>query len=348
MLGSVLVACGDDAATGASGGGGKVKITLPSDVTLVLWAVDYLSEDLGFYEEEGLTIERVPFGGGPLAMQGLLSGAGTANLQTPGEFLGAVAKNQELKALMSHTNVIGATLVVSERFAKRIGVTAEDSAEAKTAALGSVKGARYAITAPGSQTDALTRMAVRQFGLDPDSEARIVPLQTAANNLPALQNDRIDGFIAQSPVPEQAIVDLKAVPLLSVTDGDIRGAERLAGQTLVARASDIESEPELFERLVRANVRGLQVLVETPDKARDRLRKSRFADVDDRIWPLMWRNNLPTWRSPYVASDSLGAWVENGLVEGESDPAALSLDETIEPRFVEEAVKAVGWEPPAV
>jgi NitT/TauT family transport system substrate-binding protein len=348
MMGSVLVACGGSD-SGGSGSGSKldtVKITLPSDVTLVLWAVDYLSEDLGYYEEEGIAVERVPFAGGPLAMQGLLSNAGNTNLQTPGEALAAISRDQPVKALMAHTNKPGAILIVSEAFAKQIGVTADDSLEAKIAALGSVKGARWAITAPGSQTDGLTRMAVKQFGLDPDKDAQIVPLQTAANNLPALQNNRIDGFIAQSPVPEQAFVELRAVPLLSVAEGDVQGGDRLAGQTLFARSSDLDANPELFSKLVRANVRALRVLVETPDKARDTLRKTRFADIDKTIWPLMWENNLPTWRSPYVSADSLSAWVENGLVADVSDPSELSLDDAIESRFVDQAVKSIGWNAP--
>jgi NitT/TauT family transport system substrate-binding protein len=341
MLSPALVSCSD------SGGGSTLKITLPSDVTLVLWSVDYLSEDLGFYEDEGITVERVPFDGGPLAMQGLLSGAGNCNLQTPGELLTALAKDQDLKALMSQTNAVSARLVVSEEFAARLGVTAEDGAEAIFTALGSVKGARYAISAPGSQTDGLTRMTLKQAGLDPDDDASIVPLGTAANYLPALQNNRIDGFVSgDSPVPEQAIVELNAVPLLSVTDGDIQGADRLAGQTLVARTADLDSNSELFTKLVHANVRALKVLADNPDKARDLLRRTRFSDVDERIWPLMWQNNLPTWRSPYVATDSLAAWIEYGLVPDLSDPGEISLDDAIEPRFVDEAVDDVAWDAP--
>jgi NitT/TauT family transport system substrate-binding protein len=352
MLAPVLVACGESSEGGSpakSKGRKTVKITLPSNVTLVLWAVDYLSEDLGYYKEEGLTIKRVPFGGGPLAMQGLLSGAGTGTLQTPGEMLTAIAKQQKLKALMAHTNSIAATLVVSKDFAAKIGVSASDSTQAKAAALASVKGARYAISAPGSQTDGLTRMALKQFGLRPDADARIVPLQSAANYLPALENNRIDAFISgDSPVPEQAQVKFDAVPLLSISNGDIHGAERMAGQTFAARASDVESDPDLFARLVRANVRAMKVIVETPDKARDTLRKTRFAKVEEEIWPLMWRNSLPIWKSPYVSSDALGAWIENGLIAGQSDPAKLNLDGAIESRFVDEAVKAVGWNAPKV
>lgn len=347
LAGMTLVACGDETDSGGGvGGTTRIKVIQPSDATLVLWSVDYLSEDRGFYEAEGLEIERVPLLGGPVAMQGLLSGAGAGNISTPGEMLGAITKGQGVKALMSHTDRTAATLVVSEDFAAKLGVSADDSRDARTAALGQVKGARYAITAPGSQTDGFTRMALKQAGLDPDRDASIVPLQTATNSLAALEKNRVDGFMALSPVTEQAVIQLKAVPLLAVTDRDIPDAYLLQGQTLMARTSDLEKNPELYAKLVRAHMRAFQALVDDPDKARDTLRKTRFADVDEQMWSMMWENNLPTWHSPFVGREGLAAWLENGLVADVSDPAAVDLDAAVEPSFAEDAARELGWDAP--
>jgi NitT/TauT family transport system substrate-binding protein len=344
--GSVLVACGGSSAGGSSGGLATVKIIQPSDVTLVLWSVDYLAEDLGFYRHEGLAAKRVPLLGGPVALQGLLSGAGACDISTPGEMLGAIAKGQGSKALMSHTNLTAATLVVSASFAKKLGVTERDPVQARNAALGRVKGASFGITAPGSQTDGFTRMALEQVGLDPDSDARIVPLQNAANCFAALQNGRIDGFMALSPLTEKAILALNAVPLLSVTKREIPAAYRLQGQTLIARTRDVERNPDLYRKLVRAHLRALRVLLEEPDRAKATLRKRRFADLPANQWELMWANNLPSWRSPYIAPDALSGWVTGGLVAGVTDPAKLSLDSAIDASFVEDAARRIGWDAP--
>lgn len=350
LLANGLVACGDEpgATTTKSGGVTTVKLIQPSDVTLVLWSVDYLSEDLGFYKDEGLAVKRVPLLGGPVALQGLLSGAGAGNISTPGEMLGAVAKRQHVKALMSHTNLTAATLVVSKAFAAKLGVTADDPVADRVAALAKAKGARFGITTPGSQTDGFTRMALKQAGLNPDKDARIVPLQNAANSLAALQNGRIDGFMALSPVTEQAIVKLGAIPLLAVTKGDVKDAYKLQGQTLMARPADIEANPGLYTRLVRANVRALKTLLEEPDRARDAMRKTRFADVDADMWSLMWENNLASWKSPFVSRDALAAWISGGLVADQADVATFPLDDAIEPRFVEHAVKSLKWEAPRI
>lgn len=344
-VGGVLVACGGSGGS-SSGGPATVKIIQPSDVTLVLWSVDYLSQDLGFYRREGLAVQRVALLGGPIALQGLLSGAGACDISTPGEMIGAIARGQGVKALMSHTNLTAATLVVSAGFAKKLGVTDRDPVQARNQALGRVKGASFGITAPGSQTDGFTRMALKQAGLDPDTDARIVPLQNAANCFAALQNGRIDGFMALSPLTEKAILALNAVPLLSVTRRDIPAAYPLQGQTLIARTRDVERNPDVYRRLVRAHVRALRVLLEEPDRAKATLRRTRFADIPANQWELMWSNNLPSWRSPYVTPDALSGWVSAGLVAGATDPAKLQLDSAIDSSYVEDAARQLGWDAP--
>jgi len=94
-------------------------------------------------------------------------------------------------------------------------------------------------------------------------------------------------------------------------------------------------------------VRALRVLLEEPDRARDTLRKRRFAGVDADMWSLMWQNNLPSWKSPFVSRDALAAWITGGLVADHTDVGKFPLDDAIEPRFVDEAVKSLKWSAPA-
>jgi ABC-type nitrate/sulfonate/bicarbonate transport system substrate-binding protein len=349
LVGLDLAACGNEAAQtrgAASGGTTRVKIIQPSDVTLLLWAVDYLSEDLGFYEQQGLKAGRTPLLGGPVALQGLISGAGTVDISTPGEMIGAVGKGQGVQALMSITNTLASALVVSADFSRRLGVTDKDPLDARIAAIGKAKGAKYGITAPGSQTDGYTRMALRQSGLDPDKDAKIVPLQSAANCLAALEKNRIDGFISLSPVTETAVLQKGAIALLTATTGEIKGADQLQGQTLIARTRDLEADPEVFEKIVTANTSALRTLIDEPDKARDTLRTKRFKDIDAKVWDLMWTNNVPTWKSPYVTDAGLAGWLDNGLVAGHRDASNFPLAKALNTTFVEKAVKSIGWDAP--
>jgi NitT/TauT family transport system substrate-binding protein len=339
-----LAACAGGGSNGRRSS--TVKLIHASKDPLVLWSVTYLAEDKGFYKDEGLNIERVLLAGGPAAMTGLLSGAGQANLSAPGELLSAVTKGQKLKVLMAHTNSMPSILVVSSKFAAQAGVTADSSLEDRQAAVGRVKGGRFGITAPGSQTDGFTRLALKQAGLDPAKDAKIVPLQTAANSLAALANDQIDGFIGVPPAAEKAVHELQAVPLLVNQAGEIRGGDRFQGMTMQARREDVESNPDLYAALVRADVRALRTLVEDPDAAGALLRKARFGKLEEPIWTMTWGLVQKSWGSPVVTQDSLDAWFQAGLVNGgDADGSGFPFGDVIDMQFVNNAVKEIAWTP---
>lgn len=343
-----LAACADRSTSPAAGGGSAetVKLIHASKDPLVLWSVTYLAEDMGLYREEGLNVERIPLAGGPAALTALLAGEGHANLSAPGELLAAVGKGQSLTTVLAHTNSMPSIFVVGKAFAERIGVTADSGLEERKAALGKVKGGRFGITAPGSQTDGFTRLALKQAGLDPARDARIVPLQTGANTIAALANDQIDGFIGVPPSAEQAIVELQAVPLLINQNGEITGGDRMQGMTVQARTADVEANPDLYRALVRADVRAMRALTEDPDEAGRLLRRTRFGALDEKIWDQTWKLIQGAWGSPYVTRDSLGAWFENDLVP-DTSADGFPFDDVIDMRFVDEALQATGWSPAA-
>ncbi|SHK10209.1 ABC-type nitrate/sulfonate/bicarbonate transport system, substrate-binding protein [Pseudonocardia thermophila] len=344
---SALAACASPDPDPAAAASGKVKLTHASMDPLVLWAVTYLAEDRGLYREEGLEIERVPLGGGPPALAALLTGAGQANLSAPGELLAAVGKGQELKVLMAHTNSMPSLFVVSREYAAKIGITGDSPVEERRIAIGRVPGGRFGITAPGSQTDGFTRLALRQAGLDPATQAQIVPLQNGANMLAGLANGQIDGFVGVPPVGEKAVVEFGAVPLLLNQAGEIEGGQRMQGMTMQARAEDVEAHPDLYRALVRADVRAMRELVEDPAGAGELLRRTRFGQIEEPVFAYAWDLIQRAWGSPYVTADSLTAWFDLGLV-ADANPAGFPFDEVLDMRFVDEALGSLGWTPPHV
>lgn len=339
----LLTACAKRPAP-AGAGSGTVELVHAAKDSLLLWSVSYLAEDDGYYKKEGLTVKRIPLGGGPAAMTGLLSGEGHANLSAPGELLSAVAKGRELKILLAHTNTMPSILVLSKKFAERVGVTADSPLAERRAAIGKVRGGRFGITAPGSITDGFTRLALEQAGLDPSKDARIVPLQTAANSLAALANGQIDGFVGVPPAAEKAVLDFGAVQLLVNQRGEIDGADRVQGMTLQARSEDVEANPDLYRALVRADVRAMRALIENPEEAGELLRKTRFSQLEQPIWDHAWKLVQLSWRSPIVPQDSLAAWFDNRLV-ADTDGRAFAYDRVLDMRFAEEALTSTGWKP---
>jgi NitT/TauT family transport system substrate-binding protein len=336
-----LVACSDDASSASSG---KVQLVHASKDTLILWAVTYFAEDEGYYRDAGLDVKRVLLAGGPPALAALLAGDGAGNLSAPGELLAAVGQGQDLQVLMAHTNTMPGTVVVSKQFAERAGVTGDSPLADRQQALAKVSTPRIGITGPGSITDAIGRLAVQQAGLDPATEAQLVPLGTASNSIAALQNDQIDGFFGFAPGAETAIDQLDAVPLLVNQSGEIRGGDRFQGMTLQARTKDVKANGSTYKALVEADVKALKAIVEDPDGAGKTLRAKRFKDVDEVIWDMMWQRIQASWGSPYVTEDSLSAWFEGGLVDGgKADGAGFPYSDVINMSFVDAAVDTLGW-----
>ena len=324
-------------------GAGHMRVLHPTPANLLLWSVTYLAEDMGFYADEGLTVERIGLNGGPAAMTALIAGEGEAELATPGEALSAVAQGQDVRILESYTSSDAYTFCVSKGFAETHGVTADSPLDARVAALAAGKGGRFGVTAPGSATDLTARMAVRQAGLDPDSDVQLLPLGTIINVISGIAQGAVDGGALLSPFTEQAMLEFGLVPLLSVANGDMPAASRLQGQVLHAPGALVESRAADYAAFVRADLRALKLLHDDPDTARDKLRETRFDKLDAAVWPSVWAGQLPTFATPYVAAEGLRAWIETGTIGGNPDPATFPYDRMIDMRFVEAGLKDLGW-----
>ncbi|BCH32345.1 hypothetical protein MesoLjLc_42750 [Mesorhizobium sp. L-8-10] len=326
-------------------GSEKVKIIHASPATLLVWSISYLAEDMGYYKEEGLAVERLGLGGGPAAMTALLAGEGTMNVSAPGECLAANARGQRIKIIQAYTRSDPYTISVTKAFADANGITAASPREQREKALTAMKGKRIGITAPGSNTDLVVRMALQQVGLDPTSDVTIVPAGSIVNIMSALSQGGLDGGALLAPFTEQAGVEFEAVPLLAIAAGEIPQAGRLQGQVLEARPEDLEAKRDLFAAFIRADLRALKFLQEDPDGARAKLRQTRFPKIADAIWPDVWASALPIFASPYVARDSIQAWLETGTIGGNPDPNTFPYDEIIDMSLVDEGLQKLGWSP---
>jgi len=197
-------------------GSTTAKFLHPTPAPLVLWSITYLAEDMGFYRDEGLEVQRIGLNGGPAALTALIAGEGLVDYSAPGESLAASARGQLVKILQSYTNSEAYTLVVTKRFADQKRVSATSSLQERIAAVSAAKGGKFGITAVGSQTDLTTRMAMVQAKLDPNSDAQILPMGTIMNVISALSQNAVDGGVLLAPFTEQAMFEFGVVPLLAV------------------------------------------------------------------------------------------------------------------------------------
>ncbi|MDW9610865.1 hypothetical protein GHK78_10300 [Sinorhizobium meliloti] len=331
----------------AAQSGDKVTLLHGAGAPLLGWAPSFIAEALGYYKEEGLTVERIINGSGPAGLTALVSGAGQGLITGPGELLIAAARGQKLKVLFAESNYQAAHLVISKAFAAQHGITSEMSYDQKLAAAKSFKNFRCGISTPGSLTDLTARTVFKNVGLVPGSDVQIVPLGSVPNAMAALSSGNVDGFAGASPAPEQAEEQLGGVVLFSVGKDEIPGLRPMAGPVLEARASDVEENPDLYAALVRADTRALRTIIEDPKQAGDTFHKHSFTKLEKSFWDVVWQRNSSLFTSPYVTKESLEAWVTMGMVPGVTDPKSIDIDAVVEMKFVDQALQKLGWKVPA-
>jgi ABC-type nitrate/sulfonate/bicarbonate transport system substrate-binding protein len=303
---------------------------------------------MGYHKEEGVTLERLYTRSGPQGIATLVSGAGDAYFTAPGELLVAVGRGQKLKVVMGQAMYHALFFLISKDYAAKHGVTEDMSFEQRLAIGKGFKGIRCGVTSPGSVTDHCARRVMIQLGIDSAKDAQIVPVQSVENTIAAMANGTIDAMVIPSPTAEKAQFQLGAIVHFSVSKNEISGFGDVTGHVMEARTADVEQRPDLFRSMIRAETRALRYIVENPNVAGELLYKAQFATtIAPDEWRTIWDRNVRQFKSPYVTRTSLEAWITMGMVPGVTDPKAIDLGSVLDMRFVDQAVKDLGWAVPS-
>jgi ABC-type nitrate/sulfonate/bicarbonate transport system substrate-binding protein len=238
--------------------------------------------------------------------------------------------------------------VLSSVYAANIGVVAGSSLEGRRAAAKKFKGIRIGISAPGSSQDNLARRVLVDAGFDPNSDAQIVPVGGPDAALAALANRAVDAIVSIVPFSDTAVEKFGAVILFSVAAGEISGFKELPGHGIEARAADVRKDPDLYQSIVTADVRGLRYIVEQPEKAGEIAHKIMYPKMEAGLWAKVWkRNSSLLFRSPYIDVKSFEAFVTYGMVPGITDPKQIDYTDMVDMRFVDAALNKIGWKVPS-
>jgi NitT/TauT family transport system substrate-binding protein len=204
-----------------------------------------IAERLGYFKDEGLTVEISDFAGGAKALEALVGGSvdvvsgayeHTITMQTKGQHIRAFA-------LMGQSPAIS------------IGI-----ATAKAAAVAGpkdLKGLKIGVTAPGSSTNIALNIYLAKGGLKP-SDVSIIGVGTGAGALAAMRSGQIDGMSNIEPVV--TMLEQKNEMKLLVTTRSAADTRTLFGgampaATLYAPDEFIRKYPRTTQALANAIVR---------------------------------------------------------------------------------------------
>ncbi|MEU3511603.1 ABC transporter substrate-binding protein [Streptomyces longwoodensis] len=248
-----LTACANDAAgtaSSGSGGGGKgtkVKIMV-GGLDKVIYLPAMLTQRLGYFDAEGLSVELLSEPAGVQAETALVSGQVQGAVGFYDHTLDLQVKGKEVESVVQFSHAPGEVEVVSTQ-------RADDITSPKD-----FKGRKLGVTGLGSSTDFLTKYLAVKNGVNV-SEFTPVAVGAGPTFISALQKGAIDGGMTTDPTVA-TVLDKGAGKILL----DMRtpaGSEAALGgpypsSSLYMQTDWVNSHKDTVQRLANAFVRTLK------------------------------------------------------------------------------------------
>ena len=228
-----------------AGGTSQAKMIVGLSSVNVAFLPVYVTEERGYFKDEGLDVLLVLFNAGATNLQALVGGdiqiMGSAFVET----LGGRAAGFDIKNFWGICNIMPFQLYSQPDFKS----------------MKQAKGKRFAISRFGSLTDFLTRATLRHFGLD-SKDVTILQIGSTPARFAALTAKAVDASIVWFPVTEIAksqgynkLLDLKEV------------FPEWPYETFAARESWLSKEKDQASRFLRAFQRGVKYTRENKNDA---------------------------------------------------------------------------------
>ncbi|HZD39838.1 MAG TPA: ABC transporter substrate-binding protein [Terriglobales bacterium] len=270
----------------------------------------YVTEDKGFFKDEGLEVLLVMFNAGNTNLQSLAGGDVQIMASAVAETVLGRAGGMDVQNFWGVCN-----LMPFELYA-RPGLKSMKDA----------RGKKFAISRFGSLSDFLTRASLRHFGIDP-KEVTILQIGSTPARFAALSSGGVDATIIWFPVTEQAKA-LGFRRLLSLKEV----FPEWPYETFAARQSWLKENKDQAVRFLRAYQRGLRYTLDNRDEAIRILNK--YVKMDPKYAPAgydLYRGSFPP--DGRIAEKGIELVAEQEFANGRIK-RKVTLDEMIDRTFM--------------
>lgn len=295
---------GDDGAASGAGSGGKqmTSITIASGVHGLAFAPLYLAQQAGYFADEGLQVKIANLDGAAAVNAALVSGDVFVAWGGGVDIVGAAASKQPVRLIGLSLNRLGNVLTMSKSFLAKAGIDAEAPLADKMKAL---KGATIAAAAPGTGGYVYISELLKEFGLDPKSDVKLVGLGgDPSTQSAALSHGRIDGTVLSPPT--DTIIQHQGSGVAYVNPLTEQLPSRFAALTnnAIVASQDGLGDPvkrKIIASVLRAATRANVLIHDDPQRANQLLDKAFpeldpvvIADAMKELRPAMPVNAVPT------------------------------------------------------
>ncbi|MCR1783744.1 ABC transporter substrate-binding protein [Nocardioides carbamazepini] len=246
----LLAACG-----GSSGGsdGGTDELTFVIASTVIgpkeEVAVFAVAQEMGYFEEEGITVKTANSDGSVAAVQAVGTGKGDITAADTGSILAAVEKN------VGVTAIGGLVQNWPWQMATLPGSDIKSAAD--------LDGKKVGVISLASGSAPYARAFIKSGGLEPDADVQLLPVGVGAQAATALTNGDVDVLALYSQA--YAVIENEGTELAYLDNPDIFDGIRSLSFTVGKDA--LKEDEEVFEGFLRAAYKAMLFSAENPEAA---------------------------------------------------------------------------------
>ena len=272
-------------------------------------ALPYLATAAGLDRKHGLAFE-IQSAGGSSTLQVDAVLAGSAYFSSPGTptALQAIREGAELKIIASIANNQIASVINNDTL-KKIGVSPEAPIGDRIKAM---KGMTIGTNPLGATYYQMFRTYLKQYGVDPDKDVRLVGMGDSMALITGIQQGRFDAIVSASGIVEQGIGLGAATMWFSGARGDLPGQDSTMVCVIVSRADTVEKQPELVATYLAVLQDTLDLVRLDHAKAGKILKDNYFQKFEPKLWDMVWDNAKAAYPSSLAFTRrAFDYWIQN-------------------------------------
>jgi ABC-type nitrate/sulfonate/bicarbonate transport system substrate-binding protein len=281
-------------------------------------ALPWLARDTGLYEQNGLDVEIISVGTGPLAVQAMIAGELDFAYNTAPSLVTANLGGADVVMLAGGVNTMIFSLI----------------AGASVDRVEDLRGKRLGITRLGTSSDFNARYVLRRSGLEPDADVAMVQMA----GIPEILTGLVAGAVDAGMMSHPTLVDAKQQGYHVVLDLGKLGLEYQHNGVMSTRRY-VQAHPAAVRAVLKAHVEAIHRFKTDKATAIDSL--SRFTKLTDpTILEETWQAYAGTYfeRVPYATVPGMQVDID-GLAPTVPAAAGVRAESYVDNRFMDELVR---------
>jgi NitT/TauT family transport system substrate-binding protein len=312
----------------------KVKFLPATESLAVLTQLQAIAKD--YFKQEGVDLEYLGvLANAAQAAQTVVTGA--ADIAGTGSTgaLTTISGNRDVVsvALISKepTTLLTLTNKTIAELAKK-GVTPKSPIKDRIAAL---KGLTIALPAPGSSTDIVIRTTMNEYGVDPNKDVTIQPVNDGPGLVAVARQGRVDGYAFSPPDSVIGVAEGWGSVWVSYPAGDVPAFKGMPLTDIVTSRKYLTDNPEAVRRVLKALWRASEDIKNDPEGVRKTVKDRWFKDLDPKVYDASFDAVLPGFQRGLVPEKPGFETLLKTFNVGRPAPVSLTFDEVYDTKLVE-------------